>query len=91
MKRSKKRLRSFTTAPTRSRSWGARNSLGRVKERLGDKARVEDEKPESRRLFSPGLDEIVEATARGYGKAVEELKRRKRKSFTEEFGGLKKH
>jgi chromosomal replication initiation ATPase DnaA len=39
---------------------------------------VEDEKSESRRLFSPGLDEIVEATARGYGKAVEELKRRKR-------------
>ena len=39
---------------------------------------MEDEKPESRRLFSPALDEIVEATARGYGKAVEELKWRKR-------------
>ena len=39
---------------------------------------MEDEKPESRRLFSPALDEIVEATARRYGKAVEELKWRKR-------------
>jgi len=39
---------------------------------------VEEEKPESRRLFSPDLDKIVEATARSYGKAVEELKRRKR-------------
>ena len=76
-KRPKKRLRNFTTACTRSRYWGAKNS-GRVKQRLGDKARVEEEKPESRRLFSPDLDEIVQATARGYEKTVEELKRRKR-------------
>ena len=34
---------------------------------------VDEEKPESRRLFSRPLDEIVEATARGYEKAVEEL------------------
>ena len=39
---------------------------------------MEEEKPESRRLFSPGLDQIVEATARGYGKTIEELKRRRR-------------
>ena len=39
---------------------------------------MDEEKPESRRLFIPGLDEIVQATARGYEKTVEELKRRKR-------------
>ena len=57
---------------------GSKEFIGRVKQRLGKKARVDEEKPESRRLFSPPLDEIVEATARGYGKAVQELKRRKR-------------
>jgi chromosomal replication initiation ATPase DnaA len=57
---------------------GSKEFIGRVKQRLGKKARVEEEKPESRRLFNPSLDEIVEATARGYGKTVEELKRRQR-------------
>jgi len=57
---------------------GSQEFIGRVKQRLGDKARVEEEKPESRRLFSPNLYKIVEATARSYGKTVEELKRRKR-------------
>ena len=57
---------------------GSKEFIGRVKQRLADKARVEEEKPESRRLFSPGLDEIVQATARGYEKTVEDLKRRKR-------------
>jgi chromosomal replication initiation ATPase DnaA len=71
-------LRNFTTACTRSRYWGSKEFIGRVKQRLGDKARVEEEKPESRRLFGPGLDEIVPTTARGYEKTVEELKRRKR-------------
>lgn len=44
---------------------------------------MQEEKPESRRLFRPGLDEIVEATARGYGKVVEELKQRKRRGENE--------
>jgi len=57
---------------------GSREFIGKVKERLGDKARVEQEKPESRRIFGVDLEEIVEATAREYGKGVEELKRRKR-------------
>ena len=57
---------------------GSKEFIERVKQRLGEKARVEEEKPESRRLFSPGLDEIVQATAPGYKKTVEELKRRKR-------------
>src|SRR5688572_32791220 len=77
MKRSKKRLRSFTRAHLKP-VLGSKDFIGRVKQRLGKNARVEEEKPESRRLFSPGLDQIVEATARGYGKTIEELKRRRR-------------
>ena len=55
-----------------------KRNRARVKERLGDKARVEEEKPESRRIFGLDLEEIVAATAREYGKGVEESKRRRR-------------
>src|SRR6266536_2105874 len=71
-------IEEFYHGPYQKPVLGSKEFIGRVKQRLGDKARVEEEKPESRRLFSPSLDEIVEATAQGYGKAVEELKRRKR-------------
>ena len=57
---------------------GSKEFIGRVKETLGDKARVEEEKPESRRIFGPDLEVIVAATAREYSKGVEELKQRKR-------------
>jgi len=36
-----------------------------VRERLGDKARVEQEKPESRRVFGLELEEIVGTTITG--------------------------
>jgi hypothetical protein len=52
---------------------GSEEFIGRVKERLGGKARVEQEKPESRRIFGLDLEEVVETTAREYGKALEEL------------------
>ena len=57
---------------------GSKEFIGWVKERLGDKARVEQEKPESRRIFGADLEAILEATAREYGQEVEELKRRRR-------------
>ncbi len=57
---------------------GSNEFIARVKHRLGDKARVEQEKPQSRRIFSLDLQEIVAATARQYGKGVEELRRRRR-------------
>jgi chromosomal replication initiation ATPase DnaA len=41
-------------------------------------SRVEAEKPESRQVFRLEIEEIVNATAREYGKGVAELKRRKR-------------
>ena len=71
-------IEDFYRGPYQKPILGSKQFIGRVKQRLGDKAHVEEEKPESRRLFSPGLDEIMEATAREYGKGVEELKRRKR-------------
>ena len=71
-------IEEFYRGPYQKPVLGSKEFIGRVKERLGAKARVEEGKPESRRLFSPGLDDIVQATAREYGKGVEELKRRKR-------------
>jgi REP element-mobilizing transposase RayT len=49
-----------------------------VKVQMGKRAKVEDEVPESRSVFGFGLEEIVEATARAYGKRVKELLRRRR-------------
>ena len=49
-----------------------------VKERLGDRARVEDEKPESRRVFALGVEQIAQVTAKVYGRQLEELRRKRR-------------
>jgi len=48
---------------------------------IGDLSRlwkVGEENPESRRVFRPELEEIVEATATYYGKTLGELKKRRR-------------
>ena len=71
-------IEEFYQGPYQKPVLGSKEFIGRVKQRLGDKARVEEDKPESRRLFSPSLGEIVEATAREYGNTVEQLKRRRR-------------
>ena len=57
---------------------GDRGFIGRVKGRLGDRAKVEEEKPESRRVFGLGVEEIARVTARVYGKRLEELRRKRR-------------
>jgi REP element-mobilizing transposase RayT len=57
---------------------GSKEFVERIKERLGGKARVEAEKPESKRMFSPGLDDIMAATAREYSQPVADLAQRKR-------------
>jgi chromosomal replication initiation ATPase DnaA len=56
---------------------GSQEFIERIKERLGKKARVEAEKPESKRIFSPSVEQIMAATAREYGQGVEELGQRK--------------
>ena len=71
-------IEEFYRGPHQKPVLGSQEFTVRVKDRLGDKARVEPEKPESRRVFGVDLEAIVEATAREYGKGVEELKRRKR-------------
>jgi putative transposase len=68
----------FYRGPYLKPALGSDEFIARVKDKLGDRARVEPEKPESRRIFSPDLREIVAATAREYGKGIEELKRRRR-------------
>ncbi len=57
---------------------GDKGFVHRVRERLGEKAKVEAAKPESRQVFGLRVEEIVRATAREYGKRVEDLQRRRR-------------
>ncbi|MEX0806827.1 MAG: hypothetical protein WD688_26425, partial [Candidatus Binatia bacterium] len=73
-------IEEFYRAPYPKPVLGSKEFIGKVKEKLGDKARVEEEKPESRGLFSPSLDDIVEATAQGVrqgGRGVEAAKTRR--------------
>jgi REP-associated tyrosine transposase len=72
------KIEGFYQGPYHKAVLGSQEFIGRVKDRLGDKARVEQEKPQSRRVFGVELEAIVAAAAREYGKRVEELKRRKR-------------
>jgi REP element-mobilizing transposase RayT len=57
---------------------GGKEFVRRVKEKIGEKARVRAEVPQSRKVFVHGVDEIVGATAKIYGKTVEELLKRRR-------------
>jgi hypothetical protein len=68
----------FYKGPYQKPILGDKGFIERVKQKLGDKARVEEAKPESRRVFGLGIEEIVRATAREYKIAVEDLRRRGR-------------
>jgi hypothetical protein len=68
----------FYKGPYQKPILGDKGFIERVKKKLGDKARVEEAKPESRRVFGLGIEEIVRATAREYKIAVEDLRRRGR-------------
>jgi hypothetical protein len=50
---------------------GDKGFVQRVREMLGERAKVEAEKPESRKVFGLGVEEIVRAVALEYGKRVE--------------------
>lgn len=56
---------------------GSKVFVERVMEKIGDKARVQAEQPESRAVFAIGIEAVVRATAQEYGKKVEEIKRRR--------------
>ncbi len=65
---------------------GGKRFIQGVKVRLGKAAAVEAEIPASRRMFRFGLQEIVGATARVYGKNVEELRQSRRGQANEARG-----
>ena len=58
---------------------GSKAFIERVIEKVGEKARVEAAKPESRETFGIGIEKIVEATAREYGKRPEALSGRSKR------------
>ena len=68
----------FYKGPYQRPILGDRGFIEWVKQRLGDRARVEQEKPESRSVFGLGVERIAGATAKVYGKGVEELRRKRR-------------
>jgi putative transposase len=57
---------------------GEKDFVQWVKEQLGGEAKVEAEKPESRQVYGYELGAIIEATARVYGKRVEDLEKKQR-------------
>jgi REP element-mobilizing transposase RayT len=68
----------FYQRPYQRSILGDRGFVEWIKERLGERARVEGEKPESRRVFGLGVEEIVRAVAKVYGKRLEELRTKRR-------------
>ena len=68
----------FYEGPYQRPILGDRDFIGWVKERLGHRARVEEEKPESRKVFGLGVEEIARLTATVYGKRLEELRSSRR-------------
>jgi putative transposase len=72
------KIEDFYKGPYQKPVLGSKAFIEKIKEKLGNKARVEAEKPESRQVFGLKIEAIVNATARVYGKGVAELKRRKR-------------
>ncbi len=65
---------------------GTKEFVRRVVERLGDRAKVDREKPESRQVFSVELERIVKATAKYYGKTLGDLRKRRRGEDNEARG-----
>ncbi|MBM4260076.1 MAG: transposase [Deltaproteobacteria bacterium] len=72
--RVEKEIERFYRGPYQKPVLGSKEFIEVVIEKLGDKARVEAEKPESREIFGTGIAEIVKATAKEYGKRVEEIR-----------------
>ncbi len=72
-------IQEFYRGPYQKPVLGSKAFIQRVIEKLGEKARVEAEKPQSRQIFGRGIEEIVEATAREYGKRPEALRGRRKR------------
>jgi chromosomal replication initiation ATPase DnaA len=73
----------FYKGPYQKPILGDKGFIEWVRKKLGDKARVEEAKPESRRVFGLGIEEIVRETAREYKIVAEDLRRRGRGEASE--------
>ena len=62
---------------------GTKEFVQWVVERLGDQAKVDREKPDSRQVFSIELEQIVKATAKYYGKTLGDLRKKRRGEYNE--------
>ncbi|MBM4263340.1 MAG: transposase [Deltaproteobacteria bacterium] len=69
-----KEIGDFYRSPYHKPILGSKEFIEGVIEKLGNKARVEAEKPESREIFGTDLSDIIRATAKEYGKRVEEIR-----------------
>ena len=57
---------------------GDRSFVQWVREKLGDRGKVDENQPDSEKVFALEIAEVVRATARVYGKGVEDLRRKRR-------------
>jgi chromosomal replication initiation ATPase DnaA len=57
---------------------GDRSFVQWVKEKLGDREKVDENQPESKKVFGLEIDEVVRATAKVYRKEIEDLRRKRR-------------
>ena len=57
---------------------GGKGFVERVKGKIEERVKRDEEVGEARRLFRPGMGQIISATARVYGKREEEFKKRRR-------------
>jgi len=74
-----KEIEEFYRGPYQKPVLGSKTFIERITEKLGERAMVEAEKPQSRELFRIEIEDILNATARAYGKRVEEIKSRARR------------
>ena len=72
-------IEDFYRGPYQKPVLGSKAFIQRIIEKIGEKARVDAEKPQSRQIFSIGIEEIVQATAREYGTQPEALRSRRRR------------
>ena len=71
-----KEIEEFYRGPYQKPILGSKVFIEQVLEKLGNKARVQAEIPESREIFAPEIGAIVAATAREYGQTVAEIRKR---------------
>ena len=57
---------------------GDRGFVQWVREKLGNRGKVDENQPDSKKVFALEIAEVVGATARVYGKRVEDLRRKRR-------------